>query len=135
LTYSKTKSPKERLIPILIEVIKQKYNKDETTTRKSLSGYVENTNRLEWYDPDETELHTLYLEYCRVNQFQFILNEYIILKQMLESRHIPEHFIPIPTLIFYLQFLRFQYNLYMSNPKFAEQTIVYDIKKMVSQNI
>ena len=54
---------------------------------------------------------------------------------MLESRHIPEHFIPIPTLIFYLQFLRFQYNLYMSNPKFAEQTIVYDIKKMVSQNI
>jgi hypothetical protein len=135
-TYSKIKSPKERLISILIETIKRKYEMDEVNARRSLADYVERSTFMEWYDPVDTDLVALYLEYCTRSRNHFIRNEYETLRQIIETKRVPEGFIPIPVLLLYVSFLRFQFHGYTMIRDRKRQTntpvIIYDIKQVTT---
>lgn len=138
-TYSKITSQKKRIITFIMKIIKQKYEIDELNTRRSLSEYVEQSRFMEWYDPVETNLEELYIEYCTRSTSHFIRNEYEALHQMIETKHVPETFIPIPVLLLYVSFLRFQFHAYtmMRDKKRQMNTpvIIYDIKQVIAFEI
>jgi hypothetical protein len=138
-TYSKIKSPKERLISIILETIKQTYQRDETNARIALSNYVETPTFvfIEWYE--QANLEELYIEYCNITRTQFIRNEYERLCQMIETKHVPETFIPIPVLRMYVSFLRYQFHMYtmMRDRKIQSNipVIIYDIKQVITFDV